>query len=212
MSETKRALERRNVIKGRLYSPSAGRNKSVIAARLSEVLDRNASLLEIASGTGEHGVEVLKNRPDLYWQFSDIDEAALNSQSAWIEHKKYDLPEPLSLNVMNKDWTQHLEKFDAIFCANMLHIAPIGALLGMAVGASNILNSEGIICLYGPFLEGDMSVPSNLKFDRTLKQQNPDWGVRELDFVKHIFAKHGFNKMNRFEMPKNNLFLVLMRK
>ena len=212
MNETERALEKRDQKDGRLFSPSANRNKAVITGLLSDYLPAKASILEIASGTGEHGVEVLKSRPDVNWQFSDIDEAARKSQSAWIEHTDYNLPQPLSLDVTSTIWTQNLQTFDAIFCANMIHIAPLEALLGIAAGAADILKPEGMIFLYGPFLEGDKTAPSNLKFDQTLKNRNSAWGVRELDFVKHIFAKHGFNKVDRNEMPKNNLFLALTRK
>ncbi len=205
------ALEERGQKDGRLFSPSAGRNKGVIADVLAEVLSAQASVLEIASGTGEHGIETLSRRPDVTWQFSDPDPQSRESQAAWIAAEGLDLPQPLDINTMQDGWTDGLGTYDAIFCANMIHIAPWEAALGIASGASQCLTHDGMVCFYGPFQEGGSTAPSNLDFDRSLKARNPAWGVRELDSVKHIFAKHGFNQMTRRVMPKNNLFLLISR-
>jgi len=167
------ALEDRGEDEGRLFSPSAGRNKADIASVLSEVLPIGASVLEIASGTGEP---------------------------------------PLNLNMSAPEtWAQLAASYDAIYCANMIHIAPTSALHGLAALAENYLSGDGVMCLYGPFLFGDASVLSNLDFDASLKRRNPDWGVRELAFVKHIFAKHGFNASWMRDMPSNNSCLGLSK-
>ncbi len=65
--------------------------------------------------------------------------------------------------------------------------------------------------LYGPFKEGELTAPSNIAFDHSLKSRNPAWGVRDLDAVKHIFALHGFNLAQKTVMPKNNQILVFKR-
>ncbi|WP_409433497.1 DUF938 domain-containing protein [Litorimonas sp. RW-G-Af-16] len=205
------ALEDRDAKKGRLFSPSAGRNKDVIADVLAETLAKNSKVLEIASGTGEHGIAAIEKRPDLLWQFSDPDAASRVSQQAWIEHVGLALTSPINLDVTATNWASRTGPYDAIFCANMIHIAPWAATLGLANGASACVAEGGIICLYGPFLEGEDSAPSNLDFDQSLKSRNPAWGVRDLASVKHIFAKHGFNQVTRRDMPKNNLFLLLSR-
>lgn len=197
------ALENRDTQDGRLFSPSAGRNQEVIAEELSKILPENADVLEIASGTGEHGIAVLKCRSDVSWQFSDPDPESRKSQSAWIKYEGLKLPNPLNID-MTTDWTANLSAVDAIFCANMIHIAPIEALKGLAMAAAEIVKPTGVVWLYGPFLFGEASAPSNMDFDSSLKSRNMAWGVRESDFVKHIFALNGFNRSELRPMPKNN--------
>ena len=93
----------------------------------------------------------------------------------------------------------------------MIHIAPVSALNGLADLAAKAVKDGGQMILYGPFLFGSESAPSNLDFDASLKRRNAAWGVRELDFVKHIFAKNGFNISKLRDMPKNNFLLGLSR-
>jgi hypothetical protein len=206
------ALEDRGEEDGRLFSPSAGRNKAHIAAVLSEVLPSNASVLEAGSGTGEHGVEVLTARPDLSWQFSDPDAKSRDSQSAWIKHLGLDQNTPLPLDLTDPHSLSQLAlSYDAIFSANMIHIAPIEALHGLAQLAEARVANGGQVWLYGPFLFGEDSATSNIQFDASLKRRNPAWGVREIGFVKHIFAKHGFNACTLRNMPSNNFFLGFSR-
>jgi len=205
------ALEERDTEDGRMFSPSAGRNREHIATQLADVLPKGAYVLEIASGTGQHGMAALEKRPDLQWQFSDPDKDSRASQSAWIKYSGHDLPAPLSLNMIG-NWTDTLPKYDAIFCANMIHIAPIAALEGLAEGAASLVKEGGAVWLYGPYLFGDDSAPSNLEFDRSLKSRNPDWGVRESEFVKHIFGLNGFNRTELRPMPKNNHFFGFFRR
>ncbi len=215
------SLEKREHIDGRMFSPSAGRNKAVIAQNLAELLPQNTKLLEIASGTGEHGAELIGVRPDISWQYSDIDAQSQDSQSAWA---KYISPQniatetttagllaPLYLDMCAENWANGLGKFEAMFSANMVHIAPWEATLGLAAGAEKIISRKGTIWLYGPFLDGEASAPSNLDFDASLKRRNSAWGVRSIDSVKHIFAKHGFNGFSRRDLPKNNLLLGFSR-
>jgi len=212
MSKAPIALEDRASEDGRLFSPSAGRNKAVIAQALSELISPTASVLEIGSGTGEHGIETLGLCPNLQWQFSDPDLESRVSQSAWISYKGYHLPQPLDLDVSEPNCADRISKqYDAIFSANMIHIAPISALEGVASLASRCLSQEGVVLFYGPFLFGEASAPSNLNFDSVLKGKNPAWGVRELETVKHIFAKHGFNQAELRGMPKNNHIFGLSR-
>ena len=212
MKKPPTALESRESDDGRLFSPSAGRNKADIAAVLAGALPLNASVLEVGSGTGQHGVEAVGLRPDLTWQFSDPDPTSRASQAAWADHAPHDFAEPIDLNLSDpKSRAQIASSYDAIFSANMIHIAPISALHGLADLAERVVKSDGKMILYGPFLTGDSTAPSNLEFDASLKRRNPEWGVRDLSAVKHIFAKRGFNRVTLRDMPKNNLVLDLSR-
>jgi len=206
------ALETRQSQEGRLFSPSAGRNKAVIAKAMAETLPSGASVLEIGSGTGEHGIEIVDCRPDLNWQFSDPDATSRISQAAWGTFSQHEFAAPIDLDMSDPQSRSQISSgYDAIFSANMVHIAPLSALHGLADFAEQIIKLGGQMILYGPFLMGKDSAPSNLQFDTSLKQKNPDWGVRDLDDVKHIFANHGFNSATCRDMPKNNFLLVLSR-
>lgn len=205
MTDKPIALEQREHSEGRLFSPSAGRNKAVITDHLAKWLPENARVLEVGSGTGEHGAALGDRRADVIWQYSDPDEASRASQNAWA---RSDWPSSLPLDLTQVDWCEGLGRYDAIYSANMIHIAPIEAAMGLAAGASELTDS---VILYGPFLFGEASAPSNLDFDRSLKSRDPRWGVREFDFVKHIFEDVGFNKGQRFDMPRNNYLVRLSR-
>ncbi|MEM7729379.1 MAG: DUF938 domain-containing protein [Pseudomonadota bacterium] len=205
MTDKPIALEDRERDGARLYSPSAERNKGVVSAWLSDALPPDARVLEVGSGTGEHGAALGARRPDIVWQYSDPDEMSRASQAAWARDG---WPEPLALDLMRPDWAAGLPRFDALFSANMIHIAPIEATKGLAAGAAAL---SDMVVLYGPFLFGENSAPSNLEFDASLKRRDPRWGVREFEFVKHIFEVEGFTRVERFDMPRNNCVVRLSR-
>lgn len=213
MSKPPIALEARQAEAGRLFSPSAGRNKSVLSTALSQCLPQGAKVLEIGSGTGEHGIATVALRPDLTWQFSDPDAASRDSQAAWAAHAAQDFPAPMDLDMSDAaSLAQLTTDYDVIFSANMIHIAPISALHGLGDLAAKVLTDTGRVILYGPFLQGEATAASNLAFDVSLKRRNPEWGVRDLEAVKHIFAKRGLNKVVRNDMPKNNFLLEMSRR
>lgn len=211
MSDQPIALETRTVEGHRRFSPSAGRNKVVIAKQMEPLLPPEAHILEIASGTGEHGHAICSVRKDISWQYSDIDVPSRLSQDDWRRDNPMQLRPSLPLDMTAPDWWGGLPNYSAIYSANMIHIAPIEACEGLAWGAAHLLGEDGKIFLYGPFLDGENSVPSNLDFDISLKSRNPAWGVREQSLVKHIFAKAGFNHSTLTAMPKNNHIFVFSR-
>ncbi len=204
-------LENRESLARRQMSPTAGRNSKPIAGILKDILPQNAKVLEIASGTGEHAVAMCNTRPDILWQSSDPDARSRLSQDAWRTTCPKQIYPSLDIDTTKLEWWGGFSSFDVIFCANMIHIAPWSAALGLAKGASQLLSENGLAILYGPFLEGAKTAESNLKFDLNLKARNPLWGVRSLDSVKHMFADVGFNLRARYEMPKENRILIFSR-
>jgi hypothetical protein len=205
------ALEDRKIEGRRRFSPSAGRNKQVIAEKLEAILPKEAHVLEIASGTGEHGHAICGVREDISWQYSDPDEPSRLSQDDWRQDFPMQLRPSLPLDMTAPEWWGGLPNYTTIFSANMIHIAPIEACEGLVLGAAHLIKEGGQVILYGPFLDGESSAPSNLEFDTSLKSRNPSWGVREQEFVKHIFAKAGFNQSTLIAMPKNNNIFVFSR-
>lgn len=193
------------------FSPSAGRNKDIIAETLSRLLPDQAHVLEIASGTGEHGVAACKQRPDLTWQPSEADIQMHDSIKAWSEDVPGQMEPVLPLDMTRDDWPSALPSFDAVFCANMIHIAPWQAAIGLMAGVAHCLRDKGQFILYGPFKQGDQTAPSNLDFDQSLKSRNPEWGVRALDDVIKLARSNRLDLAECVDMPANNLILVFAR-
>ena len=205
------ALEDRASDGARLSSPSAARNREPIMSALGERLPDGARVLEIASGTGEHALAVVSARPDLRWTPSDPDPKSRASENAWAEDAEGRIRPALDLDVCAPGWWDGLESVEAIYCANMIHIAPWQAADGLFDGASKLLTPEGALHLYGPFLEGADTAPSNLDFDASLKQRDPRWRVRPLADVDALASRHGLERVERLVMPSNNLLLTFKR-
>jgi hypothetical protein len=197
----------------RLCAPAAQRNRGPILEVLRRVLPASGRVLEIASGSGEHVVYFAKALPDLVWQPSDPDPAALESIKAWIAHAGLSniLP-PLGLDVARARWAYAIDKVAALYCANMIHIAPWEACLGLLYGAEELLSPGAPLVLYGPFLRGGVhTAPSNAAFDASLRRQDPRWGLRDLDDVVREAGLRGFELAQVEEMPANNLTVVLRK-
>ncbi len=201
-------METRKTIGQKLVSPSSLRNGSPIAQKLLPLLAKNARVLEIASGTGQHGAYMCEQRSDINWQFTDIDQEARQSQNAYAQDFPRQMNPSLHVDVTADNWQSKLEAADVIYCANMVHIAPWEAALGLAKGAKKLLGGNGVLCIYGPFLLERNSAQSNLDFNASLKSRNPQWGVRTLESVKHIFADEGLYLHSAMDLPRDNYFLV----
>lgn len=205
------ALEKRERAAARLASPSAARNKDVIAAALAEILPQNAHVLEIASGTGEHALACVSARPDLTWTPSEPDGDSRASVDAWAQDAPGRINPCQNISTTQGGWADAQAGVDAIFCANMIHIAPWRAAEGLFQGAAQCLAAGARVCLYGPFQEGAATAPSNLEFDQSLKSRDPSWGVRALSDVDGLAEQCGFTRVERRDMPANNLLLVFQK-
>ncbi len=194
----------------RRFAPSAARNRDPILEVLRKHLPSHGLVLEIASGTGEHAVHLAQHLgPDLVFQPSDPSEDAISSIDAWV--KSAELPNlraPVKFDVTDGAWP--VEKADAVLCINMIHIAPWDAAIGLISGSSSILPPGGLLILYGPYKRGGAhTAPSNEAFDLDLRSRNPLWGVRDLEAVVALAAKHGFSTPIIEAMPANNLTVIL---
>ena len=210
MTEKPIALEERDESGARLFSPSAGRNKAVIAAELARLLPEGARVLGIASGTGEHAAELLGRREDVTWQPTDLDARSRASQDDWARDFGGRMLRSRNVDVTIEGWWKG-SAVDAVFCANMIHIAPWAAAEGLARGAGGLLGEGGLMLLYGPFLKGTDSAKGNLRFDADLKRRDSRWGVRELADVKGLFAKSGLSHVETASLPANNDLLVFRK-
>ncbi|WP_322045977.1 DUF938 domain-containing protein [Paraburkholderia sp. J67] len=195
----------------RLNAPAAARNAAPILDVLRTALPARGTVLEIASGTGQHAVHFAAALPGLDWQPSDADPRARASIAAWREHAGLaNLREPLDLDVRREPWP--LDAVDAIVCINMIHISPWEASIALMKGAGARVAPGGALVLYGPYRrDGAHTAPSNEAFDADLRARDPAWGVRDLEAVEALARAEGFVCEAVVPMPANN-FTVVFRK
>ncbi len=205
----------------RQYAPATERNRQPILEVLQRILPAKGTVLEIASGTGEHAIFFAPRLSTHQWLPSDPDQTHQASIQAWQSYFPCDnLYPPLALDVRESVWPveppQTLNGISfkknpitAIVCINMIHIAPWEACLGLLAGAGRILPKDGILYLYGPFKQGGKhTAESNRMFDHSLQVSNPEWGVRDLEEVIAVAQTHAFQHLETISMPANNLSLV----
>ena len=198
----------------RLNFPATTRNRESIAEVLSNYISPNSLLLEIASGSGEHGVFFQKKFPSITWQTSDPELLHRKSINSWIMHEGLysKMPEPLDLDVEIRPWsiTNRLGALiKGIVCINMIHISPWSCTRSLFEESKKYLDQCNFLMLYGPFLRKEKQTSeSNLNFDQSLKMQNPLWGLRNLENVNDIAFKNGFKLDKVIDMPANNLSVI----
>jgi hypothetical protein len=194
-----------------LTAPAVARNRDTILAVLREVLPAAGTVLEIASGTGEHAVHFAAALPHLAWQPSDPDAEARGSIAAHAAQAALaNLLPPLELDASAPLWP--ITRADALVSINMIHISPWRAAQGLMAGAARLLSAGAPLYLYGPYRQhGLHTAPSNAAFDESLRARDPEWGVRDLDEVVALAAAHGFALQRTVPMPANNLSVVFHR-
>jgi len=205
----------------RRYAPATARNREPILQVLQRVLAPARTVLEIASGTGEHAVFFAANLPHCTWLPSDPDPGARASILAWqAAAPAPNLLPPLALNVCTTLWPVEVEAFampngeiSAMVCINMIHIAPWSACEGLCAGAGRLLPPGGLLYLYGPFRkDGQHTAPSNADFDAWLRARDAAWGVRDLEAVADLGRSHQLDLIETIAMPANNLSVILQRR
>jgi SAM-dependent methyltransferase len=195
----------------RRSAPHVARNAGPIAKVLGAVLPERGLVLEIASGTGEHILHFSRQLPQLTFQPSDPDPAALASIEAWrAEAGSANLLPPIALDARAANWP--VAAADAILCINMIHISPWAATLGLLRGAARLLAPGAPLYLYGPYRRaGVATAPSNEVFDASLSARDPEWGLRNVEEVVAAAERQGLWLDSVVEMPANNLSLVLRK-
>jgi SAM-dependent methyltransferase len=192
----------------RRSAPAALRNREPIAEVLANWLPENGTVLEVASGTGEHAAWFAERFPNLDWQPSDMHPDALASIEAWrAASGASNIKPPIALDASAGAWP--IERADAVLNINRAHISPWAASLGLIAGAARILPEGGTLILYGPWFKDDIgTAPSNLAFDADLKARDPQWGLRRVEDFHAAAAARGFELAEWHPMPANNLMLL----
>jgi SAM-dependent methyltransferase len=191
------------------FSAAAERNKAPILAVLQQRLPARARVLEVASGTGQHAQHFANACAGWDWQPSEAEPAALAAIDARCRGLANVRP-ALQLDVTcAPPWPVGEAAFDAMYCANLLHIAPWAVCAALMRGAVAHLVRGGLLLLYGPYRqEGVPTAPSNEAFDADLKARNAAWGLRSLSAVEREAGSVGFVPEDVVGMPANNLVVV----
>lgn len=196
----------------KLTFPAPERNKLPILEVLQRVLPASGTVLEIASGSGQHAAFFSAKFPSLIWIPSDLADAHLRSIAEYVkESARPNLLPPRCISVTDSDWG--VSAVDAIFNANLIHIAPWDCTEGLLRGAARTLRANGVLVIYGPFRIGGVDTSeSNAAFDADLKRRDPSWGVRDLEAVTDLAQQHGLWLRERVPMPSNNQTLIFAKK
>jgi hypothetical protein len=192
------------------HAPAAERNREPILSVLREVLPVRGLALEVAAGTGQHAIAFARAFPELTWQPSDREPAAVASIAAWgAEAGSDNLCAPVVLDV-EKPWP--VTDAHAIVCINMIHIAPWTAARALLAGAGRVLPVGAPLYLYGPYRVRDRpTAPSNEAFDASLRARDPRWGLRWLHEVAAEALRAGLALDRTVDMPANNLSVVFRK-
>jgi hypothetical protein len=205
---------------GRLDAAAFHRNHEPIWAVLQPFLaGKSGDVVEAGSGTGQHVVHFAKQTPDIVWWPSDLNERHLKSIEAWRAHAALpNIRPPLRIDLTDPAWCPPMHdgsgpaELLAVFCANVIHIAPWRVAEGLFAGAGRYLRSDGRLFLYGPFKrEGKHTAMSNAVFDTSLREQDAEWGVRDIADLEKLAAGVGLALIETVPMPANNMILVFGR-
>jgi cyclopropane fatty-acyl-phospholipid synthase-like methyltransferase len=189
------------------HAPATDRNRDAILGVLRDELKKAKSVLEIGSGTGQHAVFFARELAWLQWQTSDREQNH-DGINAWLsEASLVNVDRPLSLDV--EEVGEIPGDYDAVFSANTAHIMSFDAVKCMFAVVANCLTTNGCFCLYGPFkIDGDFTSESNESFNASLKTQDPQMGIRDLESLHELAAKHILVHEKSYAMPANNMLIV----
>ena len=205
---------------GRLDAPAFHRNHRAILGVLERYLTgKSGDAVEVGSGTGQHVVEFARQFPQLTWWPSDLSDSHLKSIEAWREYSGLsNIRPPQRIDVSDPAWGEFMRgdgglgELLAVFCANVIHIAPWRVAEGLVAGAGRCLRRGGMLFLYGPFKrDGRHTSESNAAFDASLRRGDPEWGVRDVEAIERLAGPAGLSLVEIAEMPANNLTLVFGR-
>lgn len=196
------------------FAPACERNREPILGQLKRLLKLSRQVLEISSGTGQHGVYFAEGLPHLIWQPTDL-ESEIKGIEMWAEESGLNnLNPPLVLDVNREDHWQELGGmgFDSLFTANSLHIMGEDEVEQLFFHLDILGADFNKMIIYGPFkYDGAFTTQSNEDFDQWLKARDPKSGVRDIEWICEMAADAGLVLMEDISMPANNQLLHFIK-
>ena len=198
----------------RLHSPAAEKNVRHITKLVCSVSPKNGAALEIASGTGQHIINLAAAIPNLTWQPSDIDDVRLNSIVSWSYEKQLpNLLPPIKLDVTDEGWSVLCPNQDFILMVNLLHLVSESEAKVIIGGISHSLMPGGRCVIYGPFMrDGSLTSDGDKCFHQSLVEADPDIGYKDDKWMLNMFQNHNLEIVKIANMPANNLAFIIENK
>lgn len=188
------------------FSQACENNKPFILEVLQDVFSSSDSVLEIASGTGQHACYFAGHMPWLEWQPTDLQENLALLHPRCADYEGDNLLPALALDVRDKPWPVPVPR--ALFTANSLHIMPFTAVEAFFSAVGHAVAGT-ILAVYGPFNYGNQyTSESNARFDQWLKQRDPQSGIRHFEEVDELAAAAGFSLQGDNALPANNRLVI----
>ena len=177
------------------FSQASENNKLPILEILRPYLTEVQSVLEIGSGTGQHGEFFIDQFPALHWNCSDIPSNISLTNQRITARGLANFPEAIALDVNEPIWNCGFH--DCVFSANSLHIMSANSVISFFRGLYQCLTKNGLLFLYGPFKINGTAVESNQRFDDSLRSRHPGWGVRNLEDVIDAASSSGSTSLDQ---------------
>lgn len=188
------------------------RNQQPIFEALEPWLIAGGSLLELASGTGQHGVYITQRLPQITWQLSEHP-SNLELSIPWQkEAQESGLLPAIPLDISQPHWHLVPDDYDYGYCANLLHFISDADMQQSFKGMAEHLKHNGLLFSYGPINENGFTSDGNKALDAWLKADiNPEAGIKELKRIQDVAEQSGFIFKERINLPANNVILVFVK-
>ena len=198
---------------GRLFAPSAERNSAPIINLVKRIAPQSGKALEIASGTGQHIVQLALSLPNIIWSPSDVEEERLKSISAWVKSENLlNIKPPTYLDATETGWAKSLPQSNLILIVNLLHLISWNETEILIGELSLALKTKGIALVYGPFMRhGQLTSKGDKSFHNSLIQTDPDIGYKNDLEMLNLFSNSSLLHLETVEMPANNTAFVLQK-
>ena len=198
---------------GRLNAPSAARNAAPIVELVRKTAIKSGKALEIASGTGQHIVQLASALPHLCRQPSDVDAARIKSILCWSDDQHLaNLNPPCFLDATAEGWAVEHQGQDLILLVNLLHLISTEETKILVEEMSKALTSNGLSIIYGPFMRsGKLTSKSDIQFHQSLINADPDLGYKNDIDMLNLFGEAELTHLSTENMPANNLAFILQK-
>ncbi|MEO0335047.1 MAG: DUF938 domain-containing protein [Pseudomonadota bacterium] len=190
-------------------SEACERNKDVILQKLKQIwgTEKTRRVLEIGSGTGQHAVHFGAHLQNLEWVTTDLPDKHPGIKM-WLDEANIDnVKGPFAID-LNRASDAEFGDVQSVYSANVVHIVPWRLCLQLFKLVAQVLPNDGDLILYGPFCyQGNFTSESNERFDQSLRQSNPESGIRNFEDIQSELEKLGLRLEQDIEMPANNRLL-----